>query len=103
MDHILHDEAIKIINGRRLIYIDVLEGGNPLHVETCKKVNKKLDILLSYVNQQKQKDELSKVKDEIISLYRDYVFSDKLSERIVIREKITTLEVKHNLRKLECE
>ena len=59
--------------------------------------------LKAYITQQEEKDEISLVKDEIISLYRDYVFSDKLSERIVIREKIAALEVKYNLRKLECE
>jgi len=59
--------------------------------------------LAKYVRQQEKKDEISQVKDEIISLYRQYVFSDKLSERIFIREKITALEVKHNLRKMECE
>jgi hypothetical protein len=58
---------------------------------------------LQYIENQEQRDDLSKAKDEIIKLYRQYVFSDKLSQRITIREKITALEIKYHLRKLDCE
>ena len=58
---------------------------------------------LHYIESQEQKDKLSNAKDEIIKLYRRYVFCDKLSERISIREKITELELKYNLRTLESD
>lgn len=89
IEQIRHDEEKKSLQ-------KIYEGWDDERAQGYEEIS-------TYIEQEEKKDELSKVKDEIISLYRNYVFSDKLSERIVIREKITTLEVKHNLRKLECE